>query len=139
MTDNSSVANEAKIQETIGLSTKSSDSTSTNPTKDEINLNITNEEFPKSPIEVTKVDENGVDGLSGATFTLKDAKNNPIIDVQSSNDQKTKGLASFGKQAPGKYIIEEKKAPQGYKKSNVIFEATVTDDGKVTYKAKFKD
>ena len=139
LTDNSSVANEAKIQETIGLSTKSSDSTSTNPTKDEINLNITNEEFPKSPIEVTKVDENGVDGLSGATFTLKDAKNNPIIDVQSSNDQKTKGLASFGKQAPGKYIIEEKKAPQGYKKSNVIFEATVTDDGKVTYKAKFKD
>ena len=139
LTDNSSVANEAKIQETIGLSTKSSDSTSTNPTKDEINLNITNEEFPKSPIEVTKVDENGVDGLSGATFTLKDAKNNPIIDVQASKEEGKKGLASFGKQAPGKYIIEEKKAPQGYKKSNVIFEATVTDDGKVTYKAKFKD
>ena len=139
LTDNQSVANEAKIQETIGLSTKSSDSTQTNSTNDGVTLNITNEEFPKADIEVTKVDENGVDGLSGATFTLKDADNNPIIDVQASNDSKTKGLASFGKQAPGKYIIEEKKAPQGYKRSNVIFEATVTDDGKVTYKAKFKD
>ena len=139
LTDNQSVANEAKIQETIGLSTKSSDSTQTNPTNDGVTLNITNEEFPKSDIEVTKVDENGVDGLSGATFTLKDANNNPIIDVQASDKAENKGLASFGKQAPGKYIIEEKKAPQGYKKSNVIFEATVTDDGKVTYKAKFKD
>ena len=141
LTDNTSVANEAKIQETIGLSTKSSDPTSTNPTNDGVTLNITNEEFPKADIEVTKVDENGVDGLSGATFTLKDSNKNPIIDVQSQSDGegKTKGLASFGKQAPGKYIIEEKKAPQGYKKSNVIFEATVTDDGKVTYKAKFKD
>ena len=139
LTDNTSVANEAKIQETIGLSTKSSDSTSTTPTNDGVTLNITNEGFPKADIEVTKVDENGVDGLSGATFTLKDANNNPIIDVHASNDPKTMGLASFGKQAPGKYIIEEKKAPQGYKKSNVIFEATVTDDGKVTYKAKFKD
>ena len=139
LTDNSSVANEAKIQETIGLSTKSSDPASTTPTNDGVTLNISNEEFPKADIEVTKVDENGVDGLSGATFTLKDANNNPIIDVQASDKAKTKGLASFGKQAPGKYIIEEKKAPQGYKKSNVIFEATVTDDGKVTYKAKFKD
>ena len=139
LTDNQSVANEAKIQETIGLSTKSSDSTSTTPTNNGVTLNITNEEFPKADIEVTKVDENGVDGLSGATFTLKDANNNPIIDVQASNKAENKGLASFGKQAPGKYIIEEKKAPQGYKKSNVIFEATVTDDGKVTYKAKFKD
>lgn len=139
LTDNTSVANEAKIQETIGLSTKSSDSTSTTPTNDAVTLNISNEEFQKSPIEVTKVDENGVDGLSGATFTLKDADNNPIIDVHASDKKETKGLASFGKQAPGKYIIEEKKAPQGYKKSNVIFEATVTDDGKVTYKAKFKD
>ena len=135
LTDNTSVANEAKIQETIGLSTKDS----TGSISDEVTLNITNEEFPKADIEVTKVDENGVDGLSGATFTLKDADNNPIIDVKASDDPKTKGLASFGKQAPGKYIIEEKKAPQGYKKSNVIFEATVTDDGKVTYKAKFKD
>ena len=139
LTDNTSVANEAKIQETIGLSTKSSDPASTTPTSDGVTLNITNEEFQKSPVEVTKVDENGVDGLSGATFTLKDADNNPIIDVQASNDAKTKGLASFGKQAPGKYIIEEKKAPQGYKKSNIVFDVEVTDDGKVTYKARFKD
>ena len=48
LTDNTSVANEAKIQETIGLSTKPSDSTQTNPTSDGVTLNITNEEFPKA-------------------------------------------------------------------------------------------
>lgn len=139
LTDNQSVENEARIQETIGLSTKSSDSTQTNPTSDGVTLTITNEEFPKADIEVTKVDENGVDGLSGATFTLRDSNNNPIIDVQASKGPENKGLASFGKQAPGKYTIEEKKAPQGYKKSNVVFDVNVTDDGKVTYKARFKD
>ena len=141
LTDNDSIANEAKIQETIGLSTKSSDPKQTDPTNDGVTLNITNEEFQKSPVEVTKLDENGIDGLSGATFTLKDADNNPIIDVQSQSDGKgkTKGLASFGKQAPGKYTIEEKKAPHGYKKSNVIFDVNVSDDGQVTYKARFKD
>ena len=141
LTDNTSVANEAKIQETIGLSTKSSDTSGTNPTSDEVTLNITNEAFKKSPVELTKVAENGIDGLSGATFTLKDSKGNPIIDVQSQSDKEgqTKGLASFHEQAPGKYIIEEKKAPEGYKKSNVVFDVNVSEDGKVTYKARFKD
>ncbi|MEJ8752236.1 SpaA isopeptide-forming pilin-related protein [Lagierella sp. ICN-221743] len=141
LTDNTSVANEAKIQETIGLSTKSSDTSGTNPTSDEVTLNITNEAFKKSPVELTKVAENGIDGLSGATFTLKDSKGNPIIDVQSQSDKEgqKKGLASFHEQAPGKYIIEEKKAPEGYKKSNVVFDVNVSEDGKVTYKARFKD
>ncbi|MCA5587372.1 prealbumin-like fold domain-containing protein [Finegoldia magna] len=130
------------MQETIGLSTKNStDPTGAGAEDDLTRITITNEEFQKSPVELTKLDENKVDGLSGATFTLKDSKGNPIIDVQSQADGegKTKGLASFGKQAPGKYIIEEKKAPQGYKKSNVVFDVNVGDDGKVTYKARFKD
>ena len=142
LTDNSSVANEAKMQEIIGLSTKnSSDSTGENPTSDITRITITNEAFQKSPIELTKLDENKVDGLSGATFTLKDSNGNPIIDVQSQaeGEGKTKGLVSFGHQAPGNYTIEEKKAPKGYKNSNVVFDVNVSEDGKVTYKARFKD
>lgn len=142
LTDNASVANEAKMQETIGLSTKnSSDPTGENPASDVTRITITNEEYKKSPIELTKLGENGVDGLSGATFTLKDSAGNPIIDVQSQSDGegKTKGLVSFGHQAPGKYTIEEKKAPKGYKNSNVVFDVNVSEDGKVTYKARFKD
>ena len=142
LTDNASVANEAKMQETIGLSTKnSSDPTGENPASDVTRITITNEEYKKSPIELTKLGENGVDGLSGATFTLRDSAGNPIIDAQSQSDGegKTKGLVSFGQQAPGNYTIEEKKAPKGYKKSNVVFDVNVAEDGKVTYKARFKD
>lgn len=145
LTDNPSVANEAKIQKTIGLTTKSSsqpsDPTGENPTSDVTRVTITNEEFKKSPVELTKLDENKVDGLGGATFTLKDSNGNPIIDVQSQagGEGKTKGLVSFGEQAPGNYTIEEKKAPKGYKNSNVVFDVNVSEDGKVTYKARFKD
>ncbi len=142
LTDNPSVANEAKIQETIGLSTKnSSDSAGAGAADDATRITITNEEFKKSPVELTKLDENKVDGLSGATFTLKDSAGNPIIDVQSQaeGEGKTKGLVSFGEQAPGTYTIEEKKAPKGYKNSNVVFDVNVSEDGKVTYKARFKD
>ena len=142
LTDNDRVADESKIQETIGLSTKnSSDPTGENPTSDVTRITITNEEFQKLPVELTKLDENGVDGLSGATFTLKDSAGNPIIDVQSQSEGegKTKGLVSFGNQAPGNYTIEEKKAPKGYKNSNVVFDVNVSEDGKVTYKARFKD
>ncbi|MBS5971744.1 MAG: fibrinogen-binding adhesin SdrG C-terminal domain-containing protein [Finegoldia magna] len=142
LTDNDRVADESKIQETIGLSTKnSSDPTGGDIADDQTRITITNEEFQKSPVELTKLDENKVDGLSGATFTLRDSAGNPIIDVQSQSDGegKTKGLVSFGQQAPGNYTIEEKKAPKGYKKSNVVFDVNVAEDGKVTYKARFKD
>lgn len=141
LTDTGSVANEAKIQETIGLSTeKPSDSTPTNPKNNNVKLNITNEEFQKAPIEISKVKENGVDALTGATFKLLDSKGNPIMDAKAVLDKDgKKATASFGDQAPGNYTIEEARAPQGYKKSNVVFDVNVTDDGKVTYKARFKD
>nr|WP_072536963.1 SpaA isopeptide-forming pilin-related protein [Anaerococcus mediterraneensis] len=138
ITDNPSYTNEARIQESIGLSTSKSTNTGKN---DEVKLNITNEEFQKSPIEIYKLDENGVDALTGATFRLLDSNKNPVMDAQAvltdSNPKESK--AYFGKQSPGKYTIEEIKAPERYKKSNVVFDVNVTDDGKVTYKARFKD
>lgn len=140
LTDNSSVGNEAKIQQSIGLSDASAQDDSTDPTNDGIRLNITNEAFPKAKVEVTKVDENGVDALTGATFALIDATTKKTIsNAKTGYEGDKKGVVSFGEQAPGKYIIEESKAPTGYKKSNVVFDVDVSEDGKVTYKARFKD
>ena len=140
LTDNSSVANEAKIQQSIGLSDASAQDNPTDPTNDGIRLNITNEAFPKAKVEVTKVDENGVDAITGATFALIDATTKKTIsNAKTGYEGDKKGVVSFGEQAPGKYIIEESKAPTGYKKSNVVFDVDVSEDGKVTYKARFKD
>ncbi len=132
LTDNKSVANEARIQESIGLSTKGSN-------EDGIVINITNEAFPRAPVEVKKVDENGVDALTGATFALIDSNDNIIGHAKAGYDPEKPGLATFGELPPGKYTIEESKAPHHYKKSNVVFDVTVSEDGKVSYKARFKD
>ena len=49
------------------------------------------------------------------------------------------GLASFGDLPEGKYTIEETRAPEGYIKSDVIFDVTVDESNQVTYKPRFKD
>ena len=125
LTDNDRVKDEARIQKSIGLSTSSERG---------VMLNIANEPFPKLPVEVTKI---GPDKspLANATFRLKDSKGNIISDAKSGTD----GKASFGELSPGDYIIEEISAPSGYQKSQVIFDVHVGEDGKVTYKARFKD
>lgn len=125
LTDNDKVKDEARIQEAIGLSTSSEGG---------VTLNIGNEPFPKIPVEVTKVRADK-EVLSDATFRIKDSNNKIIGDAKSGED----GKASFGELSPGKYTIEEISAPPRYQKSNVIFDVTVGEDGKVTYKARFKD
>ena len=125
LTDNDKVKDEARIQKSIGLSTSAESG---------VMLNIANEPFPKLPVEVTKI---GPDKspLANATFRLKDSKDNIISDAKSGTD----GKASFGELSPGDYIIEEISAPSGYQKSQVIFDVHVGEDGKVIYKARFKD
>ena len=125
LTDNDRVKDEARIQKSIGLSTSA---------ESEVMLNIANEPFPKLPVEVTKIKEDK-SPLANATFRLRDANNQIISDVKSGDG----GKASFGELSPGKYTIEEISAPSGYQKSNVIFDVTVGEDGKVTYKARFKN
>ena len=125
LTDNNKVKDEARIQKAIGLSTSSESG---------VTLNIGNEPFPKIPVEVTKVRADK-ENLSDATFRLRDSNNKIIGDAKSGED----GKASFGELSPGKYTIEEISAPPGYQKSNVIFDVTVGEDGKVTYKARFKN
>lgn len=125
LTDNDKVKDEARIQKSIGLSTSAESG---------VMLNIANEPFPKLPVEVTKIKQDKTP-LANATFRLKDSKDKIISDAKSGTD----GKASFGELSPGDYIIEEISAPSGYQKSQVIFDVHVGEDGKVIYKARFKD
>lgn len=136
LTDTKNVADEARIQTSVGLSDKTSSTGPSDPSggKDPIILTITNEAFPKAKVQVTKIKEDKT-VLSNATFVLKDSKGNDISTVLADAN----GLADFGELNPGNYTIEESIAPKNYKKSNVIFDVNVAEDGKVTYKARFKD
>ena len=98
-------------------------------------ITVANDAFEKQAISVTKVDnQEAHNRLKNASFTLKDKAGKTITDkVTDAN-----GLASFGEYAPGKYVIEESEAPEGYIASPVVFDVTVADDGQVTYTPRFK-
>ncbi|MFQ8776033.1 MAG: SpaA isopeptide-forming pilin-related protein [Finegoldia magna] len=101
---------------------------------------VTNEEFTKSPITITKFgDTFDKDGkrnrLQGAEFVLKDSSGRTLAN-KFTND---KGTADFGQYPPGTYRLEEVQAPDGYIKSNVYFEVIVDEQGQVKYNARFED
>ena len=103
-------------------------------------LIVTNEEFTKSPITITKFgdefDNNGNrNKLKGAEFVLKDSKGNVIANKFTDD----KGTADFGEYPLGTYRLEEAQAPEGYQKNSVYFEVVVDDQGQVTYTARFED
>lgn len=98
-------------------------------------LTMTNESFPKQDVSVTKIGPDKKEVLPGATFVIKD-ENNKIIASKRSDE---KGLVNFSQLPPGKYVVEETIAPDGYLTTGVVFDVTVKEDGQVTYKARFKD
>ena len=103
-------------------------------------LIVTNEEFTKRPITITKFgdefDNNGNrNKLKGAEFVLKDSKGNVIANKFTDD----KGTADFGEYPSGTYRLEEAQAPEGYQKNSVYFEVVVDDEGQVTYTARFED
>ena len=103
-------------------------------------LIVTNEEFTRSPITITKFgDTFDKDGkrirLKGAEFVLKDSNGRTLAN-KFTND---KGEADFGKYQPGTYRLEEAQAPDRYQKNGVYFEVVVDDQGQVTYTARFED
>ena len=108
--------------------------TSGNGSSKETTITINNEKFETRPVEITKLDKDEK-GVAGASFVLKDEHGNVISTVTSEND----GKASFGDLPKGKYTIEETHAPDGYVKSDVIFEVEVDESKQVTYKPKYKD
>lgn len=106
----------------------------------ETEITITNEKFQTRPVEIKKLGKDKKP-IVGANFELKDADGNVISTATSqAADEKGKnaGLASFGEQPEGKYTIEETSAPEGYIKSDVIFDVTVDESNQVTYKPRFK-
>ena len=127
-----SPAGQSKIRANVNLS-KNSDENG-HPT-----ITISNGELQKSEIEVAKFADTSTDGkkdrLGGAEFVLKN-ENREIIANKIADE---KGKVSFGKYPTGTYYLEELKAPEGYEKSNVYFVVKVSEDGQVSYNAKFKD
>ena len=129
-------ANQTKLTQKVALS-------KTNGAGDDSQENqilVSNEEFTKSPISITKFgdtfDENGNrNRLQGAEFVLKDNEGN-VIANRITDD---KGTADFGKFPVGTYRLEEANAPDGYIKSDTYFEVTVDEQGQVKYRARFED
>ena len=130
---NEDTANQTKLTQNVIIN-KASGETGENQ------LIVSNEEFTKSPITITKFgdtfDENGNrNRLQGAEFVLKDSKGNVIANKFTEKN----GTADFGKYPPGTYRLEEAQAPDGYQKNGVYFEVVVDDQGQVTYTARFED
>ena len=93
-------------------------------------LDVKNER-KRHKFEFTKVRETSLDGLSGATFTLKGTKPQTETKWGKSDD---KGKVIFNNLLPGTYKLEEYGAPQGYESSNTNWKVTILEDGKVYIK-----
>ena len=133
--NNTTVGNNARLENQTIRPTTAED------TKKETTLTVTNEKFETRPVEVTKWDKDKKP-VAGATFEIRDANGKLISTVESQAadaEGKNGGLASFGDLPEGKYTIEEIRAPEGYIKSDVIFDVTVDESNQVTYKPRFKD
>lgn len=126
--NNTTVGNNARLENQTIRPTTAEDA------KKETTLTVTNEKFETRPVEVNKWDK-AKQPVAGATFEIRDANGKLISTVDSLAD----GKASFGDLPEGKYTIEETRAPEGYIKSDVIFDVTVDESRQVTYKPRFKD
>ncbi|KXA10887.1 SpaA isopeptide-forming pilin-related protein [Finegoldia magna] len=143
LTDTNNVAKEAKIQDQNIVPTTTTDKNK------ETTITITNEAFETRPVEIKKLEKvknaqgkEELKALIGATFAIKDEQGRVIstaVSQAADSEGKNEGLASFGKLPEGKYTIEEIKAPEGYIKSNVVFDVTVDSSNQVTYKPRYKN
>ena len=125
-------ANQSKIRANVNLSKNSNENG--HPT-----ITISNDELQKSDIEVAKFANTSTNGkkdrLGGAEFVLKNENREIIANKIATED----GKVNFGKYPTGTYYLVEVKAPEGYEKSNVYFRVTVSEDGQVSYDAKFNN
>lgn len=102
------------------------------------------ENYRKAKIKIRKTNQDGL-GLQGAEFLLtpKSGQKDPTDpkkELQAKTlTSKQDGTIESDPLTKGKYILEEKKAPKGYTKSDTIWELEVTKDGKIRWTNSFDD
>ncbi|WP_236786226.1 SpaA isopeptide-forming pilin-related protein [Anaerococcus ihuae] len=90
-------------------------------------IGLINNKYKPGSFKLTKYDEtNQENKLSNATFVLTDENGKKIY--RTSN---AKGEVDFTNIAPGRYSLEETKAPDGYRLTNKKWQVTVLSDGSV--------
>ena len=88
---------------------------------------LINKKYTQGEFKITKLDEaDRTKKLSGAIFVLKPEDGNPIYRTSNTN-----GEISFTGLAPGRYILEEFKAPDKHIKTNKQWQVFVFSDGNV--------
>ncbi|WP_308654442.1 SpaA isopeptide-forming pilin-related protein [uncultured Anaerococcus sp.] len=90
-------------------------------------IGLINNKYKPGSFKLTKYDEaNQGKKLQNATFALKDENGKTIYRTSDEN-----GVVSFEGIAPGRYSLEETKAPDGYRLTNKKWQVTVLSDGSV--------
>ncbi|URN95313.1 MAG: SpaA isopeptide-forming pilin-related protein [Candidatus Pristimantibacillus lignocellulolyticus] len=97
-----------------------------------VKLTFVNERSSDAPwpnVSVQKVDEAGAP-LAGVKFALYKATDTAFTSAIANSTTNASGIATFTNILPGKYVVKEVEALEGYILSTVILPVTVTDDAK---------
>ena len=90
-------------------------------------IGLINNKYKPGSFKLTKYDEaNQGKKLPNATFALTDENGKTIYRTSNTN-----GEVDFTNIAPGRYSLEETKAPDGYRLTNKKWQVTVLSDGSV--------
>ena len=90
-------------------------------------IGLINNKYKPGSFKLTKYDEtNQEKKLPNTTFALTDENGKVIYRTSNAN-----GEVDFTNIAPGRYSLEETKAPEGYRLTNKKWQVTVLNDGSV--------
>ena len=90
-------------------------------------IGLINNKYKPGSFKLTKYDEaNQGNKLQNATFALTDENGKTIYRTSNTN-----GEVDFTNIAPGRYSLEETKAPEGYRLTNKKWQVTILSDGSV--------
>ncbi|MFR2717372.1 MAG: collagen binding domain-containing protein, partial [Anaerococcus obesiensis] len=90
-------------------------------------IGLINNKYTPGSFKLTKYDEaNQGKKLPNATFALKDENGKVIYRTSDAN-----GVVNFENIAPGRYSLEETRAPEGYRLTNKKWQVTILNDGSV--------
>ena len=96
-------------------------------------IKYTNDKKDKTIVKVLKVDSKTGEALEGAELVIKDGEGKVVKSWPTTKNEEV-----FTDLAKGEYILEETKAPEGYKKSDEKISFTV-DENDQTIELRFKN